>query len=142
MFTTSPPPSPSDVPFSLPPPFQDPQIDPSTLLPHQPPPELRLTFTCPSMGVKIPGSYVNDDYCDCPSVPSDEFTTAACSNLSPSIPTFPCANGRGKVYGSRVGDSICDCEDGSDEERGVCGGEGGRDGGWGLKREGVELGTG
>ncbi|XP_077289239.1 glucosidase 2 subunit beta [Arctopsyche grandis] len=76
-------------------------------------------FTCFSTSTKIPFSWVNDDYCDCPEDGADEPGTNACDNGH-----FYCATqtkhltGRGTphlVPSSRVNDGICDCCDGTDE---------------------------
>lgn len=70
------------------------------------------TFVCFDGSVTLPGTAVNDDYCDCPDG-SDEPGTAACPNMQ-----FYCLN-KGHVGkyipSSLVNDGICDCCDGSDE---------------------------
>lgn len=77
------------------------------------------TFSCLQTKVTIPGTAINDNFCDC-SDGSDEPGTGACAGVvsESSQPWFYCPNSGGApryLYPSRVGDGICDCCDGSDE---------------------------
>lgn len=78
-------------------------------------------FMCTESKLKIPFSFVNDDYCDCPLDGSDEPGTNACDNghfccaTQIRYPTgeFQC------ISSHKVNDGICDCCDGSDEWSGA-----------------------
>jgi len=72
------------------------------------------SFVCRDGSKTVPGSYVNDDYCDCETDGSDEPGTSACVRGH-----FFCPNRGYKsvtISSSRVHDGFCDCCDGSDED--------------------------
>ena len=75
-------------------------------------------FEC-SSSVKIPATYVDDNYCDCLRSGADEPSTSACSHVTPGRATFACHDGT-EIYASRIGDGVCDCCRGEDEEAGLC----------------------
>jgi len=67
-----------------------------------------------SLVPKVPSTWINDDFCDCPLSGKDEPGTSACANG-----TFYCSNAPWvpkRIYSGQVGDGICDCCDGTDEK--------------------------